>query len=61
MSRIRKRCRDELDEPGQAFWDRVVEQNGQHVIDDDGGLRGPLDAFVARCLSPVSTPPSRRP
>jgi len=46
MSRLRKRRRDELDEAGRVLFDRVVERVGERVVDGDGGLHGPFNAFV---------------
>ncbi len=46
MSRLPYLRRDELDEPGQGVWDAVVSSRGDRVINDEGGLHGPFNAFV---------------
>jgi 4-carboxymuconolactone decarboxylase len=37
---------DELDPPGQQVWDGVVGALGSQLINDQGGLAGPFNAFV---------------
>ncbi len=46
MSRLPYLRRDELDGPGQGVWDAVVSSRGDRVVNDEGGLHGPFNAFV---------------
>lgn len=45
-SRLPMVRRDELSTAGQAVWDLVVETRGANVVTDEGGLRGPFNAFA---------------
>lgn len=46
MSRLSSRSRDQLDAAGQAVWDTIAGSRGDRVVDEDGGLRGPFNAYV---------------
>jgi 4-carboxymuconolactone decarboxylase len=46
MSRLPKRARHDLDDDGRAIWDLLVERHGERIIDSDGGLVGPFNAWV---------------
>jgi 4-carboxymuconolactone decarboxylase len=37
---------DDLDRDGQEVWDRVVGSRGDQLVDGQGGLVGPFNAFV---------------
>jgi 4-carboxymuconolactone decarboxylase len=46
MSRIPYLRRDELGPAGQQLWDNIVDGRGAQLINADGGLAGPFNAFV---------------
>ena len=46
MSRLPYLRRDELDPDGQEVWDGVVGSRGGSLVNDQGGLAGPFNAFV---------------
>ncbi len=46
MSRLPYLKRDELDEDGGALWDSITESRGAGLVNDEGGLAGPFNAFV---------------
>jgi 4-carboxymuconolactone decarboxylase len=38
--------RDDLDDAGQAVWDALVGSRGRTVVNEEGGLVGPFNAWV---------------
>ncbi len=46
MSRLPGLRRDALDAGGQAVWDGVVGSRGDQLVNAEGGLIGPFNAFV---------------
>ena len=46
MSRLPYVRRDDLDPDRQAVWDSVVGSRGDQLINEQGGLAGPFNAFV---------------
>jgi 4-carboxymuconolactone decarboxylase len=46
VSRLRNLRRDDLGPEGQAVWDRVVGTRNEELVNADGGLVGPFNAFV---------------
>src|SRR6202161_4353632 len=46
MTRIPYVRREELGPEGQQLWDGIVDSVGGHVVTADGGLAGPVNAFV---------------
>jgi 4-carboxymuconolactone decarboxylase len=46
MSRLPHLRRDELGPDGQRLWDSIVDGRGAQLVDSDGGLAGPFNAFV---------------
>jgi 4-carboxymuconolactone decarboxylase len=46
MSRLRYLRYDDLDADGQKVWDGVVGSRGNQLINEQGGLTGPFNAFV---------------
>lgn len=46
MERLPPRSRTQLDEAGQALWDEIVATRGEQIVGEDGGLRGPFNAWV---------------
>jgi len=46
MSRLPYLRYDELDASGQEVWDSVTGSRGGELVNDDGGLIGPFNAFV---------------
>lgn len=46
MGRLPGRRRDELAPEGQALYDSIVRGRGAQLIDPDGALAGPFNAFV---------------
>lgn len=44
--RLRSLRRAELDADGQQLWDSLTEGRGARLVDADGGLIGPFNAFV---------------
>jgi 4-carboxymuconolactone decarboxylase len=46
MSRLPAKTRDQLDDKGQALWDQILETRGADLVGEDGGFRGPFNAFV---------------
>ena len=46
MSRLPYLSRDELGTEGQHVWDLIVGTRGGQLINPDGGLAGPFNAFV---------------
>ncbi|HYW26722.1 MAG TPA: hypothetical protein VE953_21300 [Terriglobales bacterium] len=46
MSRLPSLRRDDLDEAGQAVWDGLESSRGRAVVNEDGGLVGPFNAWV---------------
>ena len=47
MSRLPYLRYDELDDDGQQVWDSVVGTRGDAMVNAEGGLIGPFNAFVA--------------
>jgi 4-carboxymuconolactone decarboxylase len=46
MSRLKYLRYDDLDADGQKVWDGVVGSRGSHLVNEEGGLIGPFNAFV---------------
>ncbi|HSR87006.1 MAG TPA: hypothetical protein VLM11_22730 [Streptosporangiaceae bacterium] len=46
MTRLSNLRRDELDPAGQDVWDKIVGTRGEQLVDADGTLVGPFNAFV---------------
>jgi 4-carboxymuconolactone decarboxylase len=46
VSRLPYLSRDELDAEGQHVWDLIVGTRGSQMVNSDGGLVGPFNAFV---------------
>jgi 4-carboxymuconolactone decarboxylase len=46
MSRLPRLRYDDLEPDGQKVWDAVVGSRGAQLVDADGGLVGPFNAFV---------------
>jgi len=46
MSRLRYLKQEELDERGRAVWDSLATTRGSSLVNDDGGLVGPFNAWV---------------
>jgi 4-carboxymuconolactone decarboxylase len=46
MSRLPYLRRDDLDDAGRAVWDGLESSRGRTVVNDDGGLVGPFNAWV---------------
>jgi 4-carboxymuconolactone decarboxylase len=46
MSRLPRLRYDDLEPDGQQVWDGVVGSRGAELVDADGGLVGPFNAFV---------------
>lgn len=46
MSRLPSLRRDELGPDGQEVWDSVVGTRGDELLNNEGGLMGPFNAFV---------------
>lgn len=46
MSRLPYLGREALDDRGRALWDELVETRGPGVVNAEGGLSGPFNAFV---------------
>ena len=46
MSRLPYLRREELDPSGQDVWDNVVGTRGAALVNEQGGLAGPFNAFV---------------
>ena len=46
MSRLPYLRRDELDHSGQEVWDSIVGSRGAALVNDQGALAGPFNAFV---------------
>lgn len=46
MSRLPNLHRDELGPDGQQLWDQIIASRGTSVLDGQGGLAGPFNAFV---------------
>ena len=46
MSRLPYLRRDDLDDAGQAVWDGLESSRGRTVVNQDGGLVGPFNAWV---------------
>lgn len=46
MTRLPYLRRDELDLGGQAVWDSIVGSRGATLVNDQGALTGPFNAFV---------------
>ena len=46
MSRLPYLRYDDLDADGQKVWDGVVGSRGSHLVNEQGGLSGPFNAFV---------------
>ena len=46
MSRLPYLRRDDLDPDGQKVWDGVVGSRGAELVNEQGGLIGPFNAFV---------------
>jgi 4-carboxymuconolactone decarboxylase len=46
VSRLPYLKRDDLDEEGSALWDSIMESRGAGLVNDDGDLVGPFNAFV---------------
>jgi 4-carboxymuconolactone decarboxylase len=46
MTRLRHLHRDELDEQGQTLWDAIVATRGERVVNEEGGLAGPFNAWL---------------
>jgi 4-carboxymuconolactone decarboxylase len=46
MSRLPYMKRDDLDDAGRAVWDTIESSRGAQVVNDEGGLVGPFNAWV---------------
>src|SRR5258708_33205885 len=46
MTRLPYLRYDDLDERGQEVWDGVVGSRGGELVNEEGGLIGPFNAFV---------------
>lgn len=46
MSRLPSLRRDDLDDAGRAVWDGLESSRGRTVVNEDGGLVGPFNAWV---------------
>ncbi|HXM58969.1 MAG TPA: carboxymuconolactone decarboxylase family protein [Candidatus Dormibacteraeota bacterium] len=46
MSRLPPLRRDDLDDAGRAVWDGLESSRGRTVVNHDGGLVGPFNAWV---------------
>lgn len=46
MSRLPYLRRNDLEEPGQTLWDALLQARGPDLMNGDGGLVGPFNAFV---------------
>ena len=46
MSRLPYLRREDLDDAGQAVWDGLESSRGRTVVNQDGGLVGPFNAWV---------------
>ena len=46
MSRLPYLNRDQLDDAGRAVWDGLTESRGQRIVNDEGGLVGPFNAWL---------------
>ena len=46
MSRLPYLRRDDLDDAGRAVWDGLESSRGRTVVNQDGGLVGPFNAWV---------------
>lgn len=46
MSRLPYLRRDDLDPDGQEVWDSIIGSRGAALVNDQGGLSGPFNAFV---------------
>ncbi len=46
MSRLRYLRYDDLDADGQKVWDGVVGSRGNQLVNEQGGLTGPFNAFL---------------
>ena len=46
MSRLPYLRRDDLDDAGRAVWDGLESSRGRTVVNQDGGLIGPFNAWV---------------
>src|SRR4029077_16102561 len=46
MNRLPYLQRDDLDDGALALWDEVTRSRGRQVLNDDGGLVGPFNAWL---------------
>ncbi|MGH9058870.1 MAG: carboxymuconolactone decarboxylase family protein [Acidimicrobiales bacterium] len=46
MSRLPYLRRDDLDEQGRAVWDGLTASRGSSLVNEEGGLAGPFNAWV---------------
>src|SRR5262245_30502094 len=46
MSRLPYLRRDDLDDAGRAVWDGLESSRGRTLVNEDGGLVGPFNAWV---------------
>jgi 4-carboxymuconolactone decarboxylase len=46
MSRLPYLSRDELDDAGRAVWDGLERSRGRSLVNEEGGLVGPFNAWV---------------
>lgn len=46
MSRLPYLNRDQLDDAGRAVWDGLISSRGQRIVNDEGGLVGPFNAWL---------------
>jgi 4-carboxymuconolactone decarboxylase len=46
MSRLPYLQRDDLDDAGRAVWDGLENSRGRSLVNEDGGLVGPFNAWV---------------
>jgi 4-carboxymuconolactone decarboxylase len=46
MSRLPYLQRDDLDDAGRAVWDGLESSRGRSLVNEDGGLVGPFNAWV---------------
>src|SRR5579864_8434693 len=46
MSRLPYLRRDQLDDTGVALWESITSTRGANVVNDEGGLAGPFNAWL---------------
>ncbi|MEZ5375865.1 MAG: carboxymuconolactone decarboxylase family protein [Acidimicrobiales bacterium] len=46
MTRLTSLTKDQLDEQGAALWDAILGPRGDSLVNDEGGLHGPFNAWL---------------